>query len=83
MPLAAYALALSTLCALPLGLLAAARRGRRADSALTGVDAVGLAVPNFWLGMILVLVFAVTLHWVVGGRLPRLAGAAGGRHSRR
>ena len=70
LPLTAYALALSTLCALPLGLLAAARRGRPADLLVTGVTQLGLAVPNFWLGMILAWVFAVTLHWVSAGGFP-------------
>ncbi|SIS87238.1 ABC transporter permease [Phaeovulum vinaykumarii] len=62
-PLAAIALGLSTALALPLGLIAAARRGRAADAAVMGVTQLGLAVPNFWFAMLLVLLFA--LHWRV------------------
>jgi len=70
LPLALYALLLSTVIALPLGLIAAARRGRAGDWALTGIMQIGLALPNFWLGLLLVLLFAVTLHWVSAGGFP-------------
>jgi len=69
-PLAAYALILSTLLALPVGIAAAARRGRATDMILSGVTQLGLAVPNFWLGIILAWIFAVTLHWVSAGGFP-------------
>jgi peptide/nickel transport system substrate-binding protein len=67
LPLAIYALCLSTVIAFPIGLAAAARRGRPSDLALTGLTQLGLAVPNFWLGILLVLLFAVNLHWVSAG----------------
>jgi peptide/nickel transport system substrate-binding protein len=70
LPLALYALLLSTAIAFPLGLIAAARRGRAGDWALTGFMQIGLALPNFWLGLLLVLLFAVTLHWVSAGGFP-------------
>jgi peptide/nickel transport system permease protein len=70
LPLALYALLLSSAVALPLGLLGAARRGRAADAVLNGLTQLGLAMPNFWLGMLLVLIFAVTLHWVSAGGFP-------------
>jgi peptide/nickel transport system substrate-binding protein len=69
-PLALYALLLSTLLAFPLGLIAAARAGRRTDAVVSGVTQIGLAVPNFWLGMLLVLLFAVHWHWVSAGGFP-------------
>jgi ABC-type dipeptide/oligopeptide/nickel transport system permease component/ABC-type transport system substrate-binding protein len=69
-PLALYALGLAVLIAFPIGLFSAARRGRPADWALSGVTQLGLAVPNFWLGMLLALLFAVTLHWVSAGGFP-------------
>lgn len=59
-PLAALALVLSVALALPLGLAAAVRRGTATDSALMGVAQVGLSLPNVWLGLILMLAFAVT-----------------------
>jgi oligopeptide transport system permease protein len=52
---------------LPLGLLAALRRGRALDRALMGVAGLGLAMPKFVVAPLLVLVFAVTLHWLPGG----------------
>ncbi len=61
LPLAAYALALAALIAFPAGLVAAARRGRAADSAVMGATQIGIALPNFWFAMLLVLAFA--LHW--------------------
>jgi ABC-type dipeptide/oligopeptide/nickel transport system permease component/ABC-type transport system substrate-binding protein len=70
LPLALYALLLTTVVAFPVGLVAAARRGRPSDWVLTGMTQIGLAVPNFWLGLLLVLVFAVSLHWVSAGGFP-------------
>ena len=70
LPLALYALLLATIAAFPVGLIAAARRGSRGDWVLTGFTQVGLAVPNFWLGLLLVMLFAVTLHWVSAGGFP-------------
>jgi peptide/nickel transport system substrate-binding protein len=70
LPLAMYALLLSTVVAFCVGLFAAARRGRTGDAIVNGVTQLGLAVPNFWLGMVLVLFFAVELHWVSAGGFP-------------
>jgi peptide/nickel transport system substrate-binding protein len=69
-PLALYALMISTLLAFPLGLIAAARAGRRTDAFFSGITQFGLAIPNFWLGMLLVLWFAIHLHWVSAGGFP-------------
>ncbi|MCP5038826.1 MAG: ABC transporter permease, partial [Rhodobacteraceae bacterium] len=57
-PLALYALLLSTLIAFPVGLIAAARRGTITDYGIMGATQLGIAVPNFWFAMLLVLVFA-------------------------
>ena len=70
LPLAVYALLLSSALAFPMGLAAAARRGRATDAVLSGITQLGLALPNFWLGMLLVLLFAVSLHWVSAGGFP-------------
>jgi oligopeptide transport system permease protein len=51
----------------PLGLLAALRRGRALDRVLMGLTGLGLAMPKFVVAPLLVLVFAVTLHWLPGG----------------
>ena len=70
LPLALYALLLAVAVAFPVGFVAAARRGRAGDVLLTGLTQLGLAVPNFWLGMLLVLVFAVGLHAASAGGFP-------------
>ncbi|WP_300519058.1 ABC transporter permease, partial [Aliiroseovarius sp.] len=59
LPLALYALTLSTAIAIPVGLIAAARRGKPSDYGIMGATQLGIAVPNFWFAMLLVLVFAV------------------------
>ena len=69
-PLALMALALSTVIAIPVGLIAAARRGGVADWGIMGGTQLGIAVPNFWFAMLLVLVFAVQLRWVSAGGFP-------------
>jgi peptide/nickel transport system substrate-binding protein len=69
-PLALYALVLAAAVAFPVGFAAAARRGRASDAWLTSLTQLGLAIPNFWLGMLLVLVFAVGLHATSAGGFP-------------
>ena len=66
-PLAIMAFALSCAIALPLGILAAVRRGRLGDHLVMGFAQIGLAVPNFWFGILLILLFAVKLRWVPAG----------------
>lgn len=67
--LAAAALLVALLIALPTGLLAAAYRGRAADMLATGFSLLGVSIPNFWLGPMLVLVFSLGLGWFpVSGR---------------
>lgn len=56
---------------LPLGLAAALRRGRALDRGLMALSGLGLAVPKFVVAPLLVLVFAVLLHWLPGGGWDR------------
>ncbi|MGR3435719.1 MAG: ABC transporter permease, partial [Shimia sp.] len=70
LPLALYALILSTALAVPAGLYAAARRDRAGDAAVMGATQLGVAIPNFWFAMILVLIFAIHLRWVSAGGFP-------------
>jgi len=60
--LAAFGLAL--LIGLPLGCLAAVRQNERSDALITSLNSLGLAIPAFWLGLMLILVFAVSLQWL-------------------
>ncbi len=52
------------LVALPVGMLAALRHGKPSGSILSGLSQLGIAIPAFLAGILLVLVFAVTLHWL-------------------
>ena len=70
LPLALLALLLSTVIALPLGIMAASNHNRWPDIGLIGVTQLGIAIPNFWFAMLLVMVFAVTLHWFPSGGFP-------------
>lgn len=70
LPLALMALALTVVIALPVGLFAAARRGRAGDATVIGATQIGIALPNFWFAMLLVLVFAVHLRWLPAGGFP-------------
>jgi peptide/nickel transport system permease protein len=70
LPLAVLALILSTLIAIPVGIIAASGRGRWPDSVVMGITQLGIAVPNFWFAMLLVLLFAVTLSWFSAGGFP-------------
>jgi peptide/nickel transport system permease protein len=70
LPLALFALALSTLIAFPVGILAAVKRNSPTDVGIMGATQVGLAVPNFWFAMLLVLLFSITLRWFSAGGFP-------------
>jgi peptide/nickel transport system permease protein len=48
----------------PMGVLAALRRGSAVDLLLALVSVLGLSIPAFWFGMMLILTFAVNLHWL-------------------
>jgi len=69
MELALAAMVLACLFAIPLGIIAALRRHTWADAAATGFSLLGVSVPNFWLGPMLILIFSLKLQWLpVSGR---------------
>ena len=70
LPLALYALTLSTLIAFPVGIIAAANRNSAADVGIMGATQLGVAVPNFWFATLLVLLFSITLRWFSAGGFP-------------
>jgi peptide/nickel transport system permease protein len=49
---------------IPAGVIAATRRGKPSDYAVTTGALVGLSVPHFWLGLLMIVWFAVDLHWL-------------------
>ncbi len=70
LPLALYALLLSTVIAFPAGIIAATRRGSVADVSIMGATQLGVAIPNFWFAMLLVLFFSIQLRWFSAGGFP-------------
>lgn len=69
-PLALFAIVLSTVIAIPVGVASAARRGGAVDAGLMGAAQVGVALPNFWLGLLLILLFAIRLDWLPANGFP-------------
>ncbi len=70
LPLAILSMTLSVAIAIPAGMFAAARRGTPGDAAISGLAQIGLAIPNFWLAILLVFIFATSLRWVSAGGFP-------------
>ena len=66
-PLALLAMVLTTVIALLVGVTAAARHNRLGDVGLMGLAQVGIAVPNFWFAILLILLFSVKLQWFSAG----------------
>jgi ABC-type dipeptide/oligopeptide/nickel transport system permease component len=58
------AMAIAVLVAFPAGILSASRRGGLIDQAAMLFALIGQSVPNFWLGIMLILIFSVTLGWL-------------------
>jgi peptide/nickel transport system permease protein len=77
LPLSLLAITLSTVIALPLGVVAAARREGWVDRIVLVFTQLGVAVPNFWLGLIFILIFATGLRWFPAGGFPGWDGGAG------
>ncbi len=69
-PLAVMAMALTTVLALVVGVYAASRHNRLGDVGLMGLTQIGIAVPNFWFAILLILLFSVHLQWFSAGGFP-------------
>ena len=66
-PLALMAMTLTAVLALLVGVTAAARHNKLGDVGLMGLTQVGIAIPNFWFAILLILVFSVQLQWFSAG----------------
>lgn len=69
-PLALAAMLLTILLALGMGVYAAAHHNKPGDLAVMGLSQLGISIPNFWFGLLLILLFAVNLGWVSAGGFP-------------
>ena len=69
-PLALMAMALTTVIALALGIYAASRHNGIGDVGVMAASQVGIAIPNFWFAILLILVFSVKLQWFSAGGFP-------------
>ncbi len=65
--LALLSMVIATLIGIPAGVIAAVRRGKPSDYAVTGIALAGLSVPHFWFGLMLIIWFSVDLHWLPAG----------------
>jgi len=70
LPLAAMAMLFSVVVALTAGVYAASRHNRLGDVGVMTLSQIGIAIPNFWFAILLILLFAVNLQWVSAGGFP-------------
>jgi peptide/nickel transport system permease protein len=78
LPLALMAMALTLVIALSAGVYAASRHNRLGDVGVMAASQVGIAIPNFWFAILLILLFAVQLQWVSAGGFPGWTDDEGG-----
>jgi peptide/nickel transport system permease protein len=78
LPLALLAMAMTVVVALALGVYAASRHNRAGDIGVMALSQLGVAVPSFWLAILLILLFAVQLQWVSAGGFPGWSGDESG-----
>jgi peptide/nickel transport system permease protein len=69
-PLALMAMSLTAVLALAAGIYAAARHNKLGDVGIMGLTQVGIAIPNFWFAILLILLFSVHLGWFSAGGFP-------------
>ena len=69
-PLAVLAMSLTIVLALSAGIYASARHNKLGDVGLMGLSQIGIAIPNFWFAILLILLFSVQLKWFSAGGFP-------------
>ena len=77
-PLAFMAMLLSISIAIPLGAYAAAHQNKASDHLITTIASLGMAIPSFWLAIILIFIFTVQLQWFNYGGFPGWDPSTGG-----
>ena len=78
----AVAVAFATLVGVPLGMIAAVRRGQGADRVISGFSTIGVSMPSFLMGLGLVLLFSVKLRWLPSSGYKEIASAGWHTHMR-
>ncbi len=78
LPLAIMAMALTTVLALLVGVYAASRHNKLGDVGIMGLAQLGIAIPNFWFAILLILLFSVKLQWFSAGGFPGWSTEMGG-----
>ncbi len=76
------AVAFAALVGVPLGMIAAVRRGRAADQIISTFSIIGVSLPSFLMGLGLILVFSVKLGWLPSSGYKSIAGFGWGTHIR-
>lgn len=77
-PLAVMAMCITAVLAIAAGVFAAANHKRWGDVGLMGLAQIGIAIPNFWFAILLILLFSVKLQWFSAGGFPGWSEEAGG-----
>ncbi len=77
LPLTLLAMALALLIALPAAVFAASRQGRSGDLLMMAASQLGIALPSFWLAILLMLLFSVKLQWLPASGFPGWDGEGG------
>ncbi|AVO51125.1 ABC transporter permease [Melaminivora suipulveris] len=77
-PLALLAMVLAACIALAAGVYAASRHNRLGDVGVMALAQLGIAIPNFWFAILLILLFSVQLQWFSAGGFPGWTQASGG-----
>jgi peptide/nickel transport system permease protein len=62
--LAIAAIFLALIISVPIGIISGARQGSRLDSFGVAFAVTGISIPNYWLGLVLIVIFSVKLHWL-------------------
>ena len=77
-PLAILAMIIAAALAIAAGVFAAANHKRWGDVGVMGLAQLGIAIPNFWFAILLILLFSVKLQWFSAGGFPGWSEADGG-----
>lgn len=78
LPLAVMAMLITTVLALLAGVYAASRHNKLGDVGIMGLAQLGIAIPNFWFAILLILLFSVKLQWFSAGGFPGWSAEMGG-----